>query len=96
MPALSISKEQRNSINTNYYRSGIYIVYMIITSVKNIGLLIKEKRKKINMTQKEAASIAGVGVRFLSELENGEPSLEIDKVLNVARLFGIDIEANNR
>ena len=65
MPALSISKEQRNSINTNYYRSGIYIVYMIITSVKNIGLLIKEKRKKINMTQKEAASIAGVRVRFL-------------------------------
>lgn len=96
MPALSISKEQRNSINTNYYRSGIYIVYMIITSVKNIGLLIKEKRKKINMTQKEAASIAGVGVRFLSELENGKPTLEIDKVLNVARLFGIDIEANNR
>ena len=96
MPALSISKEQRNSINTNYYRSGIYIVYMIITSVKNIGLLIKEKRKKINMTQKEAASIAGVGVRFLSELENGKPTLEIDKVLNVARLFEIDIEANNR
>ena len=94
MPALSISKEQRNSINTNYYRSGIYIVYMIITSVKDIGLLIKEK--KINMTQKEAASIAGVGVRFLSELENGKPTLEIDKVLNVARLFGIDIEANNR
>ena len=96
MPALSISKEQRNSINTNYYRSGIYIVYMIITSVKNIGLLIKEKRKKINMTQKEAASIAGEGVRCLSELENGKPTLEIDKVLNVARLFGIDIEANNR
>ena len=96
MPALSISKGQRNSINTNYYRSGIYIVYMIITSVKNIGLLIKEKRKKINMTQKEAASIAGVGVRFLSELENGKPTLKIDKVLNVARLFGIDIEANNR
>ena len=96
MPALSISKEQRNSINTNYYRSGIYIVYMIITSVKNIGLLIKEKRKKINMTQKEAASIAGVGVRFLSELENGKPTLEIDKVPNVARIFGIDIEANNR
>ena len=96
MPALSISKEQRNSINTNYYRSGIYIIYMIITSVKDIGLLVKEKRKKINMTQKEAASIAGVGVRFLSELENGKPTLEIDKVLNVARIFGIDIEANNR
>ena len=96
MPALSISKEQRNSINTNYYRSGIYIIYMIMTSVKDIGLLVKEKRKKINMTQKEAASIAGMGVRFLSELENGKPTLEIDKVLNVARIFGIDIEANNR
>ena len=48
------------------------------------------------MTQKEEASSDGVGVRFLSELENGKPTLEIDKVLNVARLFGIDIEANNR
>ena len=48
------------------------------------------------MTQKKAASIAGMGVRFLSELENGKPTLKIDKVLNVARLFGIDIEANNR
>lgn len=69
---------------------------MTITSAKDIGLLVKEKRKNINMTQKEAASIAWVGVRFLSELENGKPTLEIDKVLNVARLFGIDIEANNR
>ena len=60
-------------------------------------MFAKLKRKeKINMTHKEAASIAGVGVRFLSELENGKPTLEIDKVLNVARIFGIDIEANNR
>ena len=69
---------------------------MTITSAKDIGLLVKEKRKNINMTQREAANIAWVGVRFLSELENGKPTLEIDKVLNVARLFGIDIEANNR
>ena len=69
---------------------------MNITSIKEIGILVKEKRKKINMTQKEAASIAGMGLRFLSELENGKPTLEIDKVLNVARIFGIDIEANNR
>ena len=56
----------------------------------------QKRKEKINMTQKEAASIAGVGVRFLSELENGKPTLEIDKVLNVARLLGMDIEANNR
>ena len=71
-------------------------MFMIISTSKDLGSLIKEKRKMLGMSQKEAAAIIGVGVRFLSELENGKPTLEIDKALSVARFFGIDLEAKSR
>ncbi|MGN0907044.1 MAG: helix-turn-helix transcriptional regulator [Bullifex sp.] len=69
---------------------------MRVTSVADIGIIVREKRKKTGMTQKEAAGIIGVGVRFLSELENGKPTLEIDKVLRVLVFLGIDLEASDR
>lgn len=46
--------------------------------------------------QKEASRIINVGVRFFSELENGKPTLEIDKVLRVLKFFGIELEARDK
>lgn len=43
------------------------------------------------MRQAELAALAGVGVRFLSELENGKPSAEIGKALVVLRRLGLDL-----
>lgn len=69
---------------------------MIVSSAKDIGLLIKNKRKEIGLTQKEASRIINVGIRFFSELENGKPTLEIDKVLRVLKFFGIELEARDK
>lgn len=66
---------------------------MKINKAEDIGMLIRERRKEMNMTQKGAAELCGVGVRFLSELERGKPTLEIDKVLSVASAFGFDVTA---
>ena len=80
----------------DFSRSVIHHIFMIISTSKDLGSLIKEKRKMLGLSQKEAAAIIGVGVRFLSELENGKPTLEIDKALSVAKFFGIDLEAQSR
>lgn len=69
---------------------------MTIRSAKDIGQLVRKRRKEMNMTQKESAAIIGVGIRFLSELENGKSSLEIDKVIRVMLYMGIDLEAKER
>ena len=53
---------------------------MIIKSVQDIGKLVKETRKKQNFTQVQLAQLSNVGMRFLSDLENGKPTCEIDKV----------------
>lgn len=54
----------------------------------NIGDYIKEKRKLFNLTQIEMAERAGVGVRFVRELERGKTTVQVDKVNQVLALFG--------
>ena len=66
---------------------------MEIFTVKDLSKLIREKRLKLGMTQSDASALCNVGIRFLSELENGKPTLQIDKVLKVANFFDIKIFA---
>jgi y4mF family transcriptional regulator len=54
---------------------------------------VKTKRKAVNLTQPELALKAGVGLRFLRELEQGKDSLRIDKVNQVLKLFGYQVGA---
>ena len=53
---------------------------------------IRDKRKLHNLTQQELADRAGVGYRFVRELENGKPTVRLDKVNQVLRLFGEEIQ----
>jgi len=57
-----------------------------------IGKNIKEIRKKYNLTQVELSERAGVGLRFLRELEQGKPTVRLDKITQVLRFFGCHIE----
>jgi y4mF family transcriptional regulator len=49
---------------------------------------IKLKRKQYKLTQPELALKAGVGLRFVRDLEQGKKTLRMDKVNDVLRLFG--------
>lgn len=68
---------------------------MLIKSVKDIGFLVKEIRKKQNLTQVELAQLSNLGTRFISDLENGKPTCEIEKVLKVVANLGIKLELND-
>ncbi len=56
-----------------------------------ISELVKGKRKLANLTQPELAEKAGVGLRFVRELEQGKSTLRLDKVNQVLRLFGYEV-----
>ncbi|MEY2926754.1 MAG: hypothetical protein RL367_1231, partial [Pseudomonadota bacterium] len=67
-----------------------------IRTVAELGVILKAARKRMRMSQQVFADYAGVGRRFVSELENGKESLEIGKVLACARSAGVDIAAKPR
>jgi y4mF family transcriptional regulator len=53
-----------------------------------LASFIKYYRKKLNLTQEELANKAGVGIRFIREMEQGKETLRLDKVNQVLSLFG--------
>ena len=56
--------------------------------MKNVGQYVRQKRKKVGLTQVELAKSAGVGLRFVRELEGGKETLRCDTVNQVLALFG--------
>lgn len=62
-----------------------------IKSASDLGLVVQYLRQERNVRQQQLADLAGVGRRFLSELENGKETLEFDKALKVAAALGIEL-----
>jgi y4mF family transcriptional regulator len=59
----------------------------------NLADFVKYRRKSVKLTQPELAEKAGVGLRFIRELEQGKKSLRLDKVNQVLQLFGYEVGA---
>ena len=58
-----------------------------------ISTFVKERRKIFNLTQMDLAEKSGVGLRFVRDLEQGKPTLRLDKVNQVLALFGHEVGA---
>jgi len=67
-----------------------------VRTVAELGMLVRRARKAMKMNQSEFAAHAGVGRRFVSELEGGKASLEFDRVMACAGAAGIDLTARVR
>lgn len=55
---------------------------------QSLSQFLKEKRKQAKLTQPDLAIKAGVGLRFIRDIEQGKTSLRMDKVNQVLKLFG--------
>ncbi|NCC64588.1 MAG: transcriptional regulator [Spirochaetia bacterium] len=53
-----------------------------------IARFIKEQRKRNKLTQEEFALRSGLGLRFIRELEQGKPTVRLDKVNQALAMFG--------
>lgn len=64
---------------------------MKITDAASLGNAIRLRRKELKYTQGYISEITGLSVSFLSDLENGKPTAEIGKTIEVINLLGLDI-----
>ena len=63
-----------------------------IDSPDTWGAALRERRRSLGLTQAEVALEAGVGRRFVIELERGKPGASLELALRVAELLGLDLE----
>jgi y4mF family transcriptional regulator len=59
-----------------------------INSAQTLGAAIKTARKRLGLTQSELALAAGVGLRFMVELEGGKSTVRLEQVLRVIDALG--------
>lgn len=57
----------------------------------DFSTFLKQKRKTLALSQEELSQKAGVGLRFVRDLEQGKQTLRLDKVNQVLALFGKEV-----
>ena len=64
---------------------------MNLSTSKDFGARLREKRKALGVRQKDLAMASGTGLRFIIDLEKGKPSCQIGKALAVAQALGLKL-----
>jgi len=60
-------------------------------SETKLSKFVKEQRKMYHLTQVDLSEKSGVGLRFVRDLEQGKPTLRMDKVNIVLDMFGAEL-----
>lgn len=68
----------------------------IVSSQVSLGNLIRAERKRQGLTQEQLAALAGVGVRFVRELEKGKESCQIGLAFQVLVTLGMSVHVSRR
>jgi y4mF family transcriptional regulator len=63
----------------------------MVNDMQDIAQMIKTARKSQGLTQVELAGVSGIGVRLISDLENGKVTCQVGKVLYVLHQLGIKV-----
>lgn len=67
-----------------------------VKSTKELGELLRKKRKDQGLTQAQVAEHCGISPRFVSEVERGKATAEVGKVLYLLETLGIDLIVDSR
>ena len=64
-----------------------------INSARDLALVVRERRRRRDMTQEELARASGVSRRWLADLESGKPGAEVGLVLRTLAALGLVLDA---
>ncbi len=60
-------------------------------AISKLGDMVRNARKAQGLTQESLASMCGVGIRFIRELEQGKASCHMGKAFHVLAMLGLDV-----
>jgi y4mF family transcriptional regulator len=63
----------------------------VVANSKELGEAIRSERKRLKVTQRELAMTAGVGLRYLIELERGKSTARMEGVFKVLQVLGMKL-----
>lgn len=69
---------------------------MNIHTAQEFGQVIRDRRKKLGYTQTELAEACDVGIMFISQLERGKSTAQLEKAIRVANRIGLNLDLSER
>lgn len=69
---------------------------MKVTDSASFGKAVRKRRKELHYTQMYISDVTGLSISFLSNLENGKPTCELEKALYLVNVLGLDILLSER
>lgn len=64
-----------------------------VRSTESWGALVRETRKAQGISQEQLAGVANTGIRFISDLENGKPTVQMELAIRVLEALGLGLYA---
>lgn len=64
-----------------------------LRNTEEIGSLVRETRKAQGISQEQLAGVANTGIRFISDLENGKATVQLEKTIRVLEALGLGVYA---
>ena len=68
----------------------------MITDAASFGQAIRTRRRALGYTQIFLSEVSGLSVSFISDLENGKSTVELEKAIRLANLLGLDCSLTPR
>jgi HTH-type transcriptional regulator / antitoxin HipB len=66
----------------------------IITSIKYLANLIKEQRNIRGLSQTQLADLSDTSINFVAQVEKGKTTVRLDKLLQILKTLGIQLNVN--
>ena len=64
---------------------------VVVRSSSELGQLLRTRRNLLQLKQADLAGIANTGNRFIVDVENGKPTVQLQKVLDLMDLLGLEL-----
>jgi HTH-type transcriptional regulator/antitoxin HipB len=62
-----------------------------IRSSVELGAFVREQRKRLGLKQLDLAGLGNTGNRFIVDVENGKPTIQLQKALDLIDLLGLEV-----
>ena len=62
-----------------------------IRSAEDLGAVVRAARQAQSLRQSDLAGLSGTGNRFIVDLERGKPTVQLQKVLDMVDLLGLEV-----
>lgn len=69
---------------------------MKITNSSDLGIVIRKRRKELGYTQQFLSDFTGLSVTFISQVERGKTTAEIEKTIQLINTLGLDLLIQER